>query len=383
MKRIIKCTKVLPEGKVTLDRNNVVFKYMEDWEIYKDFFPYNKIYSTIYIKNFTTIPAELLNYLTNQYLHGTEIVFETPVKHFSKSYKLPKCKGFYSYSWEPFALSNPIPKSLAMFKLKYEGKEMSYLDAVKTLKSTKYIPNDIWNALDIYSQSRIEKCKEYNKGNYALAEIWYKQLMKDCTKSDMKMYSPNKKTYYEAMAEDKFECETEHLKYGYEPLTPDEVVFLKKYAPAYGVEIPMFTYRINTRKTEHGYTEEPERIRGMSNTDWDRVIYDPRKENNLPKGVRKGLVAQSYENSKMLKEAYDQLMYIILNLKDEGLMPGWNRCPVCGEIYRETEGCECGECLPIKYVMADNLFYGTASGYEDYDDTRDIYGDIDYTGDWD
>ena len=383
MKRIVKCTKVQPKGAITLDRNSTIFQFMEGFEIYQDYFPYNKIYENIYIKNFTTIPAELLSYLTNQYLHGAEIVFETPIKHFSKSYKLPKCKGFYSYTWEPFNLSNPIPKSLANFILTYEGKQMSYLDAIKTLKNTKYIPNDIWNALDTYSQMRIEKCKEYNKGNYSLAEIWYKQLMKDCNKCDMKMYSPNKKTYYEAMAEEKFECETEHLKYGYEPLTPDEIVFLKKYAPAYGVEIPMFTYRINSRKTEHGYTEEPERIRGMSNSDWDRVIYDPRKENNLPKNIRKGLVAQSYENGKLLKEAYDYLMYIIINLKDEGLMPGWKRCPVCGDIYRETEGCECGECPPIKYVMADNLFYGTASGYEDYDDTKDIYGDIDYTEDWD
>lgn len=383
MKRIIKCTKVQPKGNITLDRNNVVFQFMEDWEIYNDYFPYNKLFETIYIKNFKTIPAELLTKLTVQYLHGTKIVFETPDKHFSKEYKLPKCKGFYSYTWEPFNLSNPIPKSLANFILTYEGKQMSYLDAVKTLKSTKYIPNDIWNALDIYSQSRIEKCKEYNKGNYSLAELWYKQLMKDCNKANVKMYSPNKKTYYEAMAEEKFDCETEHLKYGYEPLAPEAIMFLKKYAPAYGVEIPMFTYRINSRKTEHGYTEEPERIRGMSSADWDRVIYDPRKENNLPKNVRKGLVAQSYENGKLLKEAYDHLMYIIMNLKDEGLMPGWKRCPVCHEIYRETEGCECGECPPIKYVMADNLFYGTASGYEDYDDTRDIYGDIDYEGDWD
>ena len=383
MKRIVKCTKVQPKGAITLDRNNTIFQFMEGFEIYQDYFPYNKIYENIYIKNFTTIPAELLSYLTNQYLHGAEIVFETPIKHFSKSYKLPKCKGFYSYTWEPFNLSNPIPKSLANFVLTYEGKQMSYLDAIKTLKNTKYIPNEIWNALDTYSQARIEKCKEYNKGNYSLAEIWYKQLMKDCNKCDMKMYSPNKKTYYEAIAEDKFECELETLKEGLRPLSADEIVFLKKYAPAYGVEIPMFTYRINSRKTEHGYTEEPERIRGMSNTDWDRVIYDPRKENNLPKNVRKGLVAQSFENSKLLRDAYFNLIYIMKHLKDEGLMPGWKRCPKCHEIYRESEGCECGECPPIKYVMADNLFYGTASGYEDYDDTKDIYDDIDYTGDWD
>ena len=383
MKYIVRHRKVVPTGEVIIDRASETFKFMEEHEIYNDYLPYTKIFKKITIKNYNSIPAELVSRLTNQYLHGSEIVFDTPTKRFSKSYQLLNTKEFLTYQWSPFSLEQPIPKSLANFRLNYNGKNTSYLDAVKTLTSTKYIPNEIWNALDVYSQSQIDKCKEYNKGNYALAEIWYKQLMKDCNKCDVKMYSPNKKTYYEAIAEDRFDCETEHLKYNFTPLTPDEEIFLRKYAPAYGVEIPKFTYRINSRKTEHGYTEEPERIRGMSNTDWDRVIYDPRKENNLPKGVRKGLVAKSYDNSKMLREAYEHLMYIINNLKDEGLMPGWNRCPVCNEIYRETEGCECGECLPIKYVMADNLFYGTSSGYEDYDDTKDIYGDIDYTGDWD
>jgi hypothetical protein len=383
MKYIVRHSKVAPTGELVLDRAQDAFKYMEEHEIYNSYIPYTKIFKKITIRNYNTIPAELVSKLTNQYLHGSEIVFDTPTKRFSKSYQLLNTKEFLSYQWSPFSLEQPIPKSLANFKLKYNGKNMSYLDAIKTLTSTKYIPNEIWNALDAYSQSQIDKCKEYNKGNYSLAETWYKQLMKDCNKCGMKMYSPNKKTYYEAIAEEKFEFDKETLKEGLRPLSADEITFLKKYAPAYGVEIPQFTYRINSRRTDHGYTEEPERIRGMSNADWDRVIYDPRKEHNLPKGVRKGLVAQSFENNKLLRDAYFNLIYIMKHLKDEGLMPGWKRCPVCHEIYRESEGCECGECLPIKYVMADNLFYGTASGYEDYDDTKDIYGDIDYTGDWD
>jgi hypothetical protein len=383
MKYIVRTNKIEPTGEVLIDRASTIFQHLEDKDIYAEYIPYSKLYKRITLRNYQTIPADLLIRLTNQYLHGSEIVFETPTKHFSKTYKLPNTKAFLSYQWCPFDLTQPIPKSLSTFRLVYNGVEMAYLDAVKTLTSTKYIPNEIWNALDVYSQAQIKKCQEYNKGNYSLAELWYKQLMKDCNKANMKMYSPNKKTYYEAMAEDRFEFDMETLKEGLRPLSADEIVFLKKFAPAYGVEIPVFTYRINSRKTDHGYTEEPERIRGMSNTDWDRVIYDPRKEHNLPKGVRKGLVAQSYENSKLLRDAYFNLMYIMKHLKDEGLMPGWKRCPVCHEIYRESEGCECGECLPIKYVMADNLFYGTASGYEDYDDTRDIYGDIDYTGDWD
>ena len=383
MKQIIKLIKKIPTGEMVIDRNDTDFMYLTDAEIYGNRLPYTSLYTRIILRNYNSIPAELITRLTNQYLHGAEIVFENTYKGFNKSYKLSNPKDIISYQWTPFSLSNPIPKSLATFRLKYNNKDMSYLDAVKTLNNTRYIPNEIWNAIDKYSQAQIDKCKKYNKGNYALAEEWYKQLMRDCIHNNIKMYSPNKKTYYEAIAEDNFNYAVESLKHGFTPLTPDEEVFLRRYAPAYGVEIPKFTYRINSRLTPHGYTAEPECIRGMTDSDWDVVIFDPRKENNLPKNIRKDMVAKSYDNPKLLREAYEHLMYIINNLQDAGLMPGWARCPECGEIYRESEGCECGACQPITYVQANNLFYGTASEYEDYEYTKDIYGDMDYEDDWD
>lgn len=380
MKNIVKFTSIKPQGRVTIDAFNPDLQYGLE-ELLDQYIPYSRIFEYITIKNFTTIPEQLLNRLTNQYLHGAQIEFTTPSRKFSKVYVVRNARPFFSYKWEPLDLSKPIPKSLAQFEFKFNGKMTTYLNAIKTLTSTRYLPNDIWVALDEYSKQQIDKCREYNKGEYSFAEDWFKELMKDCMQSNVKVFSPNKKTYYEAIAELDFErdCASAQLADGLRPLTEDELLFLKRYASAYGVEVPTFQWKINSRKTDHGYTQEPERIvGGMSNTDWSRVIWDGRnahKGNMLPKFVRQGLTVREYDNAKLLRDAYFQLQWIIKHLKDNGLMPGYKRCPKCHEIYKESDGCECGYCKPIKFVDADNLFYGVSSTYEDYESTASAYED--------
>lgn len=379
MKNIVRFQITKNQGNVTIDNYNPFVKENEWNDILNTLLPYTRLFEKITIKNFISIPEELLNRLTNQYLHGAEIVFSTPSRDFEKSYKVPHSRPFYSYSWQPLDLSKPVPKSLATFTFKFNGKDTTYLDAIKTLKSTKYLPNDIWNALDIYSKQQIDKCREYNRGNYDFAEMWYKQLMKDCIANNIKMYSPNAKTYFEATAEITFEkdCADLQLEQGLRPLTNAELIFLHKYAPAYGVEIPQFLFRYNTRKTAHGYTEEPERVlSAMSSEDWVRVMFDPRNDNNLPRNIRQNLTVQSTENNKLLRDAYFQLKWIMKNLKDNGLMPGYKRCPVCHEIYREHDGCDCGAVQSIEFIQADNLFYGNAATYEDINSTREYYDEL-------
>ncbi len=378
MKNIVKFQIVKPQGKVTLDAFNPDFKYMEFSEILDVYLPFTKLFEHITIKNFTTIPEVLLNRLTNQYLHGAEIEFYTPNKSFDKVYQVKRSKPFYSYKWQPLDLSAPIPRSLAEFEFIYNGRKTTYLAAIKTLTSTRYLPNEIWNALDEYSKSQIDKCREYNRGEYSLAEEWFKDLMKDCMNNNMKVFSPNRKTYFEATAEIEFDkaCQEARLKQGLRPLDITELHFLRKYAPAYGVEIPMFRWKINSRKTDHGYTQEPEICPAMSSYDWTKVIFDSRNDNNLPSFVRQGLNVRECENDKLLREAYFQLKWIIKHMKDEGLMPGWKRCPVCHKLYREHDGCECGACQPIEFINADNLFYGDSSTYEDYDSTKSAYDDL-------
>ena len=380
MKNIVRFTITKPNGSITIDAQNPEFKYNDFDSVIAECIPLTKIFERIIVKNFYSIQSSLLNRLTNQYLHGAEIIFTTPTKKFEKAYLVKSPRAFYSYQWTPLDLSKPVPKSLANFTFDYKGKQTTYLDAISTLNSTRYLPNEIWNALDIYSRQQIDKCREYNKGNYSLAELWFKELMKDCSKSNIKVYSPNKKTYFEAMAELTFEkeCEDMHLPAGLRPLNPAELCFLHKYASAYGVEIPTFQFRFNSRKTDDGYTQEPERVlNGMSNSDWSKVIYDCRNTNNLPKFVRQGLTVQSCESNKLLRDAYYQLKWIMKHLKDDGLMPGYKRCPVCHKIYREHDGCECGACQAIEFIQADNLLYGISSSYEDYDSTKNAYDELD------
>lgn len=382
MKYVARRRKEEPKGKVVIDRKNEIFNHLEDYEIYNSLLPYNKIYEEIVVLNYYSIPKALLHKLTIQYLHGAKIIFDIPSRNFYKEYKLNKYSPIYSYKFEPLDLSAPIVKSLANFKFIYQGEEKTYREVVSTLTNTRYLPNELWNALDIYSQQLIEECKQLNKGNYSLAEKWYKDLTKDCMLKRINVYSPNEKTYFEASAELEFELRSTNarLKEGEQPLTEDQLNFLEKYSRVYGVKIPKFQWRYNTRKTKHGYTEEIERMYAdMSDSDWAKIIYDPRNADKqdyyLPKQMRSNLVIQSCENDKLLKDAYDNLMWIINNLGDEGFMPGWHRCPHCGEIYHEQEGCECGHATPIEFLQANNLFYSSASEWEDYAYTKDYLGD--------
>lgn len=382
MKNIVKFQITKPQGKVTIDAFNPDFKFMEFDEILNAYLPYTRLFEHITIKNFNTIPEALMNRLTNQYLHGTTIQFITPSRGFDKTYSAPASTPFYTYKWTPLDLTAPVPKSLASFEFEYKGAKTTYLNALKTLTSTRFLPTEIWEALDDYSQARIRECRDFNRGNYSYAEDWFKQLMHDCVAHKMKMFSPNIKTYYEVTAEINFEkqCELARLKKGLRPLNQQELLFLHKYASAYGVEIPTFQWKINSRKTDHGYTQEPERVmNGMSTLDWSRVIYDARnakKGNMLPAFVRQGLNVRSCENDKLLRDAYFQLRWLMKHMKDSALMPGYKRCPKCHSIYKEHEGCECGYCTPIEFVTADNMFYGNSSTYEDYDSTHEAYDDL-------
>lgn len=377
MKNIVKFEIVKPQGNVYIDGNNPIFSELSFKEVLNQLLPYTRIFENIYVRNFTAYGAELLSRLTNQYLHGCNIVFETPSRKFEHSFKLNNAPAFYSYKWVPLDLSKPVPRSLADFKFKYRGEETTYLQAIKSLHNTTYLPNEIWVALDTYSQNRINQCRRHNQGDYEMAELWYKDLMKLANAHGIKCFSPNKKTYYEVTAELIFEKDCKVFQQAVTPLTDQELAFLQANARAYGISIPKFQWRINTRKTDHGYTQEPEVCYlGMSASDISRATYDPRNNNNLPKFARHGLQIKELDNTYLLRQAYDNLMWIINNCGDDMLMDGYKRCPKCGELHLESQGCGCGYCKPIEYISADNLLYGISSTYEDYSSTGCAYSDI-------
>lgn len=361
MKKIIKIQKVIKQGEVILTTTQL------SKEALQHLLPYNKLYDKITVIGFKCISQELLTRLTNNYLHGAEITLQT--KRFTKTYKLHYTpKPLYSYIWEELDLNAPIPRKLAEFEFEYQGVKTTYIKAIKTLTNTRFLPNEIWKALDEYSKERIKACKEYNKPDYETTEQWYKQLTKDLMPYGIAVYSPNEKTLYEATAELQFEKEVENyvLPSTLQPLTDKELEELHKWAPIYGVEIPTFKWHYNSRKTNHGYTQEPEVcLCGMSTTDWTRASYDARNEDNLPKFVRNGLVIKELNNDKLLRDAYIQVRWLRKNLKDEAFAPQYHRCPKCHDIYHENEGCKCGHCPSVIEEDNDNLFYGVNTNYSE------------------
>jgi hypothetical protein len=359
MKKFITISKMSYDKELTLDYR-ASFAMNEPFALYvKNSINNNIAYKLIRVTNCKTLSADVTSALTPHYLAGTVIeVNGVPFVN-------PHPKYRYQYSWVDFNRTR-IPKSLAEFKVG----NSTFLEELSKVTGN-FLPNNLWCALDDYSQQRIAKCKAYNVFNFENAELWYKELM-GCP--SFKFFSPNAKTRYEFEAEKSFAESLVKLNPGERALTEEEKQFLRKYAPAYGIEIPQFMWRYDYHKTKHGYTREPVRVTGgASVTELAKCYVDPRnkgKQEQLPSSVRSDYMVKSYDNEKLIRDAYFQLIYIMKLKDDSFLMPGYKRCPICHEIYRESEGCE-GHVEPITFVQADNLFYGDCAEYHDVEFEQD------------
>ena len=377
MKKIINVYEVKNEGKLIIDQQQFHDEFELDYYIEQILYTAH-VYEAITLKNFYAIPKALVKSLTPQYTRGCEIIIDTEAKNIRKSFKNKFPQKAYAYRWIDIDYS-ALPKSLAEHVFEYNGKPTKMLDALQSLKTLAYLPGEIWDAMDNWSQLQVQKVKSKNKIiNYMPAEEWYKNMFKECVKHKMWLHSPNKKTMYEGFAEIDFEKQLQSLAMSKdEEITQKEYAFLQKYAPAYGVDIPKFTYKVNSRKTEHGYTTEPVRCcTPMTDSDIAQCIFDYRATQNLPGFVRKGLWQRSTDCPKLIKEAYERLTYY-MQLGDDFLMPGWHRCPTCGEIYYEENGCEnCGSIEPIQMLSAENLFYSNAMAFEDMESTTQHYREL-------
>lgn len=388
-KLCIKIEKVEPSKCLIVDAFNPTLQgnTPEDREVYlnaflRTYLPYNTLYKEICVKNFFSLPKTLVSALANQYIHGTKITISTPAKNCYLEYTCKCPTPYYNYKWVPFSFKDAIPRSLAEFTWTENGNKYVYLDEIQKLKNVRYIPNHIWRAVDMYSQKRIQDCKNYNLGYYPHIENWFKRLLHDLLRHDMSMFSPNSKTYLEVTAER--ECQAINKAFftlapGEQPLTDQELVFLHKYAPAYGVDIPQQVLRFATHKTKHGYTAEPEYcFAPIPESDVSRCIYDYRnaeKGVQLPAFVRKQLMPRVSDNDKLLRDAYTTLTWIMQHaaeLPNNGLIDGYAICPVCGELYHESQGCDCGAVDSVTFVSAPNLFYGDAASYEELGLINDI-----------
>ena len=358
-------TKVNAVGEIYLDRYAPAFQENDVEEVIKQLLPYNRLYEQVFMKNWNSVPAVLLERLTLQYLHGAEIIFELPKANYLKTFKYAQGRPeIYKYEFKPLDWTR-LPKTVAYHKVTVDGKEKSIIEVLSSLKNG-YIPNPVWVAVDKIAQTRIEQCQAFNRGYYPAAERWYKRLMYDYMQMGRKVFSPNKKTYYEVIAEVDFARNLKSIQIPVEDqITEDQLLWLQHYAPAYGVEIPKFTYRVNSRKTDHGWTEEPEVcFTPMTDSEIQTCLYDYRND-NLPANVRKGLWKRSVDCPKYIKDAYDTLKYL-MQFGTEFLMPDWHICPICGDVYHEERGCDnCGKDKDVEFLSADNQFYSNALAYED------------------
>lgn len=349
----------------------------------------------ILIKNFSVLPEKLLFCLGSQYIRGAQIEFDLPKRNFHKTYALAAPYRTVRFKWVDLDYTK-LPKRLASHTYTYTDStgarvKTTCLAEFQKLTTTR-MPKHLWDAIDEYSNKRLENFKKYCASGphyYSKAEDWFRTLTKDAMKCDLYVESPNPKSYYEAKAELRFEqdCAAMRLQDGLRPLNNEELLFLHKYAAPYGIEIPKQYWRINTREIKKedlngnlkswGYTVEPEIVTGGifddTRKNYDR---DAKRRPNLPKEMRNGLQVKSADNDKLLREAYMSLIWVMKHLKDEGLVPGYRRCPVCHEIYREHEGCECGACTGVELIPADNLFYGIASTYEDWESTDEYIDNL-------
>ena len=376
-KKIIKIEQAQKNGQIIID-----FKNPQKNQILIDM--ENTTPAIIIIKNCKYFNQQLAKVLQNYYIRGSQIVIDYDNQQATIINENPK--PYYNYSFINLDLSKPMPKSLAEYELFYKGKKTTYRQAIATLTSQNYLPNEIWVAIDNYNQSRINALKEYNKIiDFEKLEQFYKKLQNASLDLRFQFYSPNEKTYFETIAEREFIKDCQNLpqfenlpQYTEQMENCDWLQFLRTNAHYYGVDIPKFYYKTNTRKTKDGYTQEPQRVYcDMSTNERNRTIYDPRNKDGLPKFARHNLQVKSCENSNLLYEAYKNLKWLIDNLGDEALDPNYKRCPHCGKIYNINKGCEnCEKIPPIEFVNAENLFYSNANTYEDNLLFNDTYAEM-------
>lgn len=372
-KKFVKFEKIVPNGCVYIDAYAPILQEKDLEEILPQYLPWTQVFKDVYVKNFHTLQKSLLERLTLQYLHGAVIHIEYSKANFAKEYKCLVPKPLFRYSFEDLNWTK-LPKSIADYKVTYKDKEQT-IKSILEKNDSFLIPNIVWTTVDVIAKQRIADCKQHNKGRYDLAELWYKELFLDYHNIGRKVFSPNDKTFFECMSELEFAKQVKACSENV-TISEEELAILHKYAAAYGVDIPKFNYRINSRKTNHGYTQEPERVYvPMTDSEVAVAVYDYRND-NLPANVRKGLWHKSVECPKFVKEAYDRLKFF-MELGDEFLMPGYHRCPQCGEIYHESRGCEnCGGVEALEFLSAENLFYSNASAFEDMNATTDFYKEV-------
>lgn len=301
----------------------------------------------------------LIKAITPAYLRGTQIVVN--------GIKFPICKSNpqYFYIWQdkvPASLPEHLKEAFYSYKLR----------------------GDLYQELVAWNQSRIALATEKSKFKWSFAEDFYKELFKQLKPFGIRVCSPNKKTFYEAMAELDVEA---YLK-PQNPLTQEEQDFLfqadvNNYIRAFGLQDTSFRIGTHHRTTKHGTTEEPCII---SSYDIEMAVTAQsfnRKDNREIEGYvdDEGFEVKSWNSASSSivvshqreRENIETLKWFLSLDKEtqkEFLLPGWRFCPVCGKLYHELDGCYDGDICHVKEieVVPYNENHDNDEDEEDYDE---------------
>lgn len=279
----------------------------------------------------------LIKTITPAYLRGTKITVN--------GIEFPICSRNpqYFYQWQDRVPSS-LPEHLKNAYRNYNLREALYQELVE------------WN------QSRIARATEASKFKWFLAEDFYKQLFKSLP--NIKVLSPNKKTFYEAMAE----LDIESILRPQSALTDEEQSYLNfaevnNYIRAFGLQNTSVMLGTHHRTTPHGTTDEPILISAYDIQQAVTASSFNRKDGRELEGYvdDDGFEVKSWNSSHSAivtlpakqRENIETLKWFLSQPKDiqtEFLMPGWHFCPECGRLYHENEGCYDGDVCHVPEI---------------------------------
>lgn len=232
-------------------------------------------------------------------------------------------------------------------------------------------------SIEAYNNAVNLRCSEYftKLKSFDVMEKHYLELMKWCIVLGIVGVSPCQRTYYNAMAQFKF-----HQKLPKNSsITLEQIQYVKDNAERFGLEIPVLKFAIQSRWTEHGYTEELNHVmfystNSYSNPNKDNYSQDPdfkinnRFRFNPDNFAENFMIVECEATSSQYKEVYDQLIWLE-SQGDEYIGLDYIRCPHCGNVssrhfnkVNDTIYCEfCDNEIDkdIEITNNNHLLYGT------------------------
>lgn len=308
-------------------------------KVYEEFLP-----SKIYIKNFELIPEDVIDNVAKAWYYGCQIGISTPNGWKVFENKEPKLR--FDVKMVPLTIDN-IPKKLynKSFMEKYTaadgkvyGRKVTFAQFCERSRNiAKYIPDEAWQMIDQYNNRIFDYLKSYNSHiDYDRMNAFKKDVFKALRPTQVGVML-DFANYVEATKEIEFDHDMQDVAPA-AILTEEQRAFLFENARYYGVCIDGLYIAETTeyRDGERAATYTERVYAPMSEAQWNATAFDPRRKTRANRRV----VVREYANYAEEAKAYQVLMWL---MEHNELMPEYERCPVCGHIFRKEVGV-CDEC---------------------------------------